>query len=110
MKTNQKLGMGILVVGVALIASSFYIKSQVEAGKTKIVSAEAQVSMEDKLLSLAPKAQELGKEITGSVQKKINEGQSQVDFYATVAKCLEIGGVIAFVVGASLVFFRNKRV
>lgn len=108
MKTKGKLGIGIAILGIALIAGSFYIKGQVEAGQQKISSTESQVNMGDKLLSLSPKAKELSKGLTGSIQQKISEGQAQVDYYTAVAKYLEIGGVILFIAGIGMVFFSKK--
>ena len=108
MSVKKKSGIVISILGIVLLAGSFYIKSQVAEGQEKIARTEAQVSIGDELLSLSPKAKELSEGVTSSVRKKIGEGQSQVDFYTDLAKYLQIGGGVFLVLGIGLFFFKKN--
>ncbi len=98
----------MLIIGALLIGSSFYIKSQVEAGQKKVTSAEKQTEIGEQLFSLNPATKELGEGLTGSVKEKISEGKEQIEFYTALAKWLEIGGILFAVLGVGLMLPGKK--
>lgn len=109
MKAKKKWGIVMFLLGVILLSSSFYIKSQVEAGQEKIANVESQTDLGDKLLSLTPATKEVGKGLTGSIKEKVKEGKEQIEFYTAVAKSLEIGGIILIVLGAGIMLLGKKN-
>ncbi len=109
MKAKKKWGILMLIVGIILLSSSFYIKTQVEAGQEKVANVESQTNLGDELLSLTPATKEIGKGLTGSIKDKISEGKDQIEFYTAIAKWLEIGGVLLVVLGMSSIFLGKKN-
>ena len=102
-------GVIILVLGVSLIASSFYIKSRVRSGREQISEAEDTVRQGKRLFSLNPITKEVGKHITGPAERKIKEGSAKADRYDTLALWFQIGGGVFIVIGSSLIFISRKK-
>ena len=100
--TNIKkiVGVVLCVLGIAGIIVSNYISNQVAEGKLKIAKGQSQVDQGKRLFSLSPATKEMGKGMTDSAQRKIDAGKGQVQDYETIARELEIGGIILIVAGA----------
>lgn len=96
-------GLAALVIGIAMLFISQSIYRQVLEGKEKIFQAQQRVDQGNSLFSLNPYAHELGKEITGSAQNQINEGQKKVQFYEQVASMTYVGGIIVIVIGLGVI-------
>ncbi len=109
MGTLRIIGIVILLGGVAMLGFSSYIKHRVEEGKTEIAGAEKSVDQGNQLFSLNPVAKEIGKGLSGMAEKKINKGKQDVAEYEELAGWLQIGGIIAIVLGALVVIFGKKR-
>lgn len=102
-------GIVILLVGVAMLAASSYIKSQVEEGREQISSAQKKVKQANSLFSLNPVAKEVGGVVTGEAEKKINAGQQQADEYEQIRGWLQVGGIVCLVVSAGLFLLSRKK-
>jgi len=110
MLIKRIVGICLIVLGLGLIASSFYIKSRVASGREQIAEAESAVRKGKQLFSINPFTKELGKGITDSVEKKIQAGSTKADRYATIAMWFQIVGGVCIVVGAGLIFFRKRKI
>ena len=112
MKAMRVFGIFVLLAGIAALLFSNYIMNQVNVGKGKIEKGQKAVDRGNQLFSLNPVAEQFGNQVTGSAQKKINEGQQQVEQYEELAGQLQTGGVVAIVVGAGCIlasFFMKKK-
>lgn len=95
----------VIVIGIAMLLASHSIQKQVTHGKIQIAEAQETVDRGNSLFSLSPYTHEIGKEVTGSAQKKITEGQHKVQFYEQVASLMFIGGVMIIVIGLGTLGF-----
>lgn len=105
-------GIILLIIGIVLILFSNYIADQITMGKNKISNAQEQVNQANSLFSLNPYTKEAGKIATDSGQRKINEGQKQVDKYEQISHFLLMGGIVLAVAGSVLIiinFISKKR-
>ncbi|NGX34678.1 MAG: hypothetical protein K1060chlam1_01031 [Candidatus Anoxychlamydiales bacterium] len=109
MLTKRISGIIIVILGITLIGTSFYIKSQVSSGREQISEAEKKVQKGKELFSTNPITKELGKGITDSAERKIKAGSAKADRYATLALWFQIGGGILIVVGGVLIFMKRKK-
>ncbi len=109
MKFKRILGTVFLIVGIALIGTSFYIKGQVEDGKLKINKAQGQVDQGSSLFNQNPITKQVGKGLTKGAQKKIDAGKDEVSYYEQVAGWTKIGGIVFIVLGLGTLFFSRKR-
>lgn len=98
----------VFAIGIGMLFFSNYIQKEVAQGKKKISKAQSTVDAGNSLFSATPLTKELGKGVTGSVQKKIDAGQEDVDYYESLSHWLQIGG-IAFMIGGVGLFFIPKR-
>lgn len=103
------MGVSLLVLGAALIAFSLYVNQQVEEGKAKVAKVQSQVDTGNRFLSHDPITKRIGEEVTGGIQKKIDEGQEQIDFYEKVAFWTKTGGILSLVLGLGAFFLRQKK-
>jgi hypothetical protein len=102
MSVKRISGIIFLIVGIAMYLFSNYIGDQVTAGKEKIAKAQKEVNQSGSLFSLSPYTKEIGKEISGSGQKKIDEGNLKVGKYEQMAQRLSIGGIAIAILGAGI--------
>ena len=109
MSWKRIIGMLIAIAGIALLLVSNYITQRVEDGKEQISNAQEKVDKGSSLFSLSPYTKDVGQQITGSAQKKIDEGKLQVIQYETLAGKLQIGGIALIVVGTLFVIFGRKK-
>jgi hypothetical protein len=110
MSFKKILSILILISGIALIAVSSYIKTQVEEGKYKVDKAQKQVNAGRRVFSVFPETKEIGKAATDSAQKKINQANQEIGQYANLVTWLKIGGISLIVIGAGTFFiFRKKK-
>jgi hypothetical protein len=112
MKGVKITGILILTIGVGCLIFSSYIQSQIDAGKKKIENVQSSIDTGNKILSLSPKAKELGQSLSKPIQKKLDAGQETIDKYQTIATNLNIAGWLALPIGALLIlyaFFWKKR-
>jgi hypothetical protein len=110
MNIKRIAAIALLICGVGLMLFSNYISNQVAEGRTQIKEGQSTVDTANSLFSLNPVAKEAGKMATGSSQRKIDEGRKTADEYSALASKMQIGGVIALILGAGffLLSFRKK--
>ncbi len=101
-------GIILLIVGLACIGVSFYIKNQVAQGKEMIGSAQDKIDKGNSLLSIAPGGGEVGGFFSKSAQGKIDRGADEIKHYEHIANWLMIGGVICAGLGLWIIFMRRK--
>jgi len=109
MRTRRILGIILIVLGVCSITLSFYIKSQVKEGRKQISGAQEKINKGKELFSLNPLAKDVGKSITNPIEKKLKKESTKADKYDTVGTWLQIGGVVAIVIGGFLIFIGRKK-
>jgi hypothetical protein len=97
------LGFLILIAGIGALLVSNYIMEQVDEGKEKISDAETQVERGNRLFSMNPVAEEVGKGLTSGATKKINAGKEEVARYEMIAHNLKTAGFVAIGFGVLLV-------
>ena len=110
MLTKRILGIIIIIIGICLIGSSFYIKSRVSSGREQIAEAESTVRKGEQLFSLNPVTKEVGKGITDSAKRKIQAGSAEADRYELIAVWFQISGSVLIVLGAGLIFMSRKKI
>lgn len=108
MNIRRILGVVVLIVGLALIVASQYIKGRVAEGESQISSAQEKVNQGSKLFSLSPYAKPIGEKMTESAQQKINAGKEQASQYGQLADQLQIGGIVLIVLGAVIILIPRK--
>ena len=109
MRAKRISGIIIVIIGVALILSSFYIKSRVRSGRQEISEAQSTVNKGKKLFSVTPITKDVGDVLTGSAQKKINEASGMADSYAVLATWFQVGGAVFIVLGSVLIYIGRKK-
>lgn len=111
MNIKKVLGIVLLIGGLALYIVSNYIMGQVNEGKQKISGAQKQIDTGKELFSLAPYGKDIGQELTNPVEKKIHEGQNQVNYYEDIAQWMHLGGTVLMVLGGAifLIGFMKKK-
>ena len=102
-------GIILIILGVSLILSSFYIKSLVRTGREQISEAKESIRKGKQLFSLNPYSKEVGKNITDPAERKIKEGSAKADRYDTLALWFQIGGGVFIVIGSVLIFISRKK-
>lgn len=109
MLSRRILGIIIVILGIALILSSFLIKSRVTEGKNQISEAQSQVNLGNNLFSLNPTSKEVSKGFMGSAQNKIDEATEKSNFYNSLALWFQIGGAVFIVLGSGIIFISRKK-
>ena len=99
---KQILGIILVIVGVVMLFVSNHIKNEVAAGRLQIIQGQRTVNQVNTLFSARPETQAVGKQVTGGAQRRIDEGQGQVDYYTNLANQLQMGGIVLIIVGAGL--------
>jgi hypothetical protein len=105
----KKLGIVLLILGIASVGASIYIKGEVEAGKEQVSSAQDTVDKGNSLFSLNPATEDIGKELSSPIQKKIDQGNADIETYEAVALWSRVGGAILIILGLSMLFIRKKK-
>lgn len=112
MKMSRVLGFIILIAGIISLLFSNYITSQINEGKLKVKKGQKSVDQGNKLFSINPFTKQVGKGLTDSAQKSIDEGIQKIAHYEHLAQVLEIGGIAAIIIGGGMVVFSfmgNKK-
>ena len=107
MNIKRIIAIVLIIGGVALILVSNYIKGEVASGRDQISSAQSKVDTADQVFSLNPYSKQVGKQITGSAQKKIDAGSAEAAHYEEMARWLQIGGIVLIVAGGALFLLRK---
>lgn len=108
MSFRKLLGIILVIAGAICLYFSHYINDQVAEGMSKISSAQKATDTTGALFSVIPGANEVGKQVTGSAQNKINAGTEEAEQYAQYANWSMIGGIALIVIGVGI-FFIGKR-
>lgn len=109
MKSKRTFGILLCIVGIALILFSMYIKGETDAGRKKISSAQKQVDTGKKLFSLNPVSEQVGKGLTGTVQRRIDRGREEVVQYEDLAFWFQVGGAVLIVIGIGVIWTGRKK-
>ena len=109
MSKKRVIGVVVFIIGVIFLVLSNYISGRVAEGEQQISSAEKTIGQADSLFSRNPAAKEIGKGITGSAHKKIEEGKKEAGAYAALAQGLQIGGWILIVAGVGIAILGSNK-
>ncbi len=109
MGLKRIVGIVLFLAGVAMLITSHVITTRVAEGKIKISNAQGQVDQSNQLFSLNPYSKEAGGMITGSAQKKIDEGRHTVAYYEGLARTLQIAGIVSAIVGVGVFFLGGRK-
>ncbi|MBI5346909.1 MAG: hypothetical protein HZB76_07200 [Chlamydiae bacterium] len=109
MLKKRIFGIIIALLGIALLLTSFYIKSRIEEGKKQIAEAESKVNQGITLFSLNPITKEASKGFKESAQQKIDAAIEMVTYYETVVLWSQVGGALFVILGAGIVFMGRKK-
>jgi hypothetical protein len=111
MGLRRIVGILIAIVGIVLVSVSYYIKNQVGAGQEKIQSAQESVNKGNSFFSGSsnPIVEGVGKNMTGSAQKKINMGKEEIAKYAALAEQMLIGGIVLIVLGTITAIIPRRK-
>ena len=103
------IGIILILAGIGMIGTSYYIMNQVEQGKIQVADAQQKVDTGSTLFSLSPATKGIGKEITDSAGKKINAANEEIAQYEDLADKLKMGGIAAIILGFGVVFIGKRR-
>ena len=103
------IGIVILIIGIALIGFSMYIKGRVAEGRGQISDVQRQVDTGTGLFKFNPITEEVGKELSRPAQKKIDRASQEANEYEQMAKWLKIGGIILIVIGAVVIIIPKRK-
>lgn len=106
---RKTVGITAFIIGVAMLAGSFYIKSKVEEGREQIADAEKKVGAGKGLFSVTPYTKDLGNALAHGAEKKIKAGTAEADRYERIAGMLQIGGIIFIVIGVGTLLIRKRK-
>lgn len=109
MHKNKIISLVVVVIGLAALGTSRYIMSQVDQGKEQVEQAQKFVDKGNALFSTNSVTKEVGKGITGGVQKKINKGSREIAKYERLANQLRVGGIILIIAGGVFFFMNRKK-
>lgn len=109
MNTKRTIGLVLVIIGAVMLFFSNYIAQQVLSGQMQVNQAQSQVNTIDSVFSASKYTKPVGQQFTGSAQKRIDAGQSDVDKYGAMAANLKIGGIIIIVIGVALLIFSRKK-
>ncbi len=105
----RKSGITILILGIAFIGASSYVKNSISKGKLRISSAQSNIDRENSFFSLSPATEDIGKELSKPFQKKINKGETDIQKYEILTLWLKVIGAIFFILGLSILFIQKKK-
>lgn len=109
MKKKAIFGLVCILLGIGLIGFSMYVNSQVLEGQNKVSHAQKAVDESKGLFSNSPLGGQIGKQITGGAQKKINAGKEQIAFYSNLADLSRIVGIGMIGLGAGILIIGRKK-
>lgn len=109
MTGKRIFGILLVLVGIGMIFASVYIMGQVTQGREQISEAQEKVNKGKSLFNLNPITKEIGKGLTGSAEKKIEEGRQTADKYEELASWLKIVGIVFVVLGGLGILFGKKK-
>ncbi len=98
----------LLIVGVALIGFSLYIKEEVSSGKVKVSNAQGSLDKGKSLFANDPFTRAIGQGVASGAQSKIDAGQAQINYYEKLASNLMIAGIACVVLGSGIFLFMCK--
>lgn len=99
----------VILIGIALLIFSAYIKNKLADAEGQISSAKSKVDTGEKLFSLNPVSKEIGEGLTGSAREKIRDAEGQVAYYYEVAMWCQRGGIALIIIGAAVFIFSRKK-
>jgi hypothetical protein len=94
--------------GIGLLLVGNFIMGEVEIGRQKIARAESKVGGAQRLFSMNPVSEKVGQGMMGGVRKKLRDASAEADYYAHLARALQVGGGVLIAVGVGLFFWRRK--
>lgn len=97
------LGIIIIILGLGLIGTSFYIKTQTKKGQEEVSQAQKKVEKGKSIFSVNPVTKEIGKGLSKVAESKIKEAISKIKKYNTVAFWLMFGGIVLVIVGVVII-------
>ncbi|NDD58900.1 MAG: hypothetical protein EBZ47_06590 [Chlamydiae bacterium] len=103
--TLKTLGIIGILVGAGAYYGSYEINEQLNAGRQKIQNAQKSIDQGKDLLSQTHVPNVLTKPFTGAAEKKISEGQEEINRYEKISSFLKNTGIILLLLGAAGVFF-----
>lgn len=109
MKTGNIIGIFLFLLGGGAIFGAEYLALQIGSGKAKVEKAQNQVDTGDALFSLNPLTQQIGQQMTGSAQKKIDQANQQIVEYELLAQQIRYTGIGLWIVSAGLLLWCNRR-
>lgn len=110
MKCRRNIGIIAIIIGIASIFVSSYIKNEVQMGRRKIDNAQGQVDQGKRLFNLAPReSRPISDILTGSAQSRIDEGRMKADNYERNSSWLMSGGIILIVIGIIFLLIKDKK-
>ncbi len=105
----KKTGIIIIIIGAIFIICSMYIKGQVNDGKAQVKGAQEKVDQGNRLFSITPESEEVGKALSRPVQGKIDEGQQDIDKYEAIAAWLLVGGLVFAAGGIGSLIIHGRK-
>jgi len=109
MNSKKVISIIVILVGVAFLFFSNYITKEVAAGRIKIEQGQKKIDTVDSIFSTNKFTKPIGKEITGSGQRKIAEGKMTIKRYESISNQLHLAGIVLIVVGFGLFLFWKKK-
>ena len=109
MNPKKIFGIAVAVVGAIMLFFSNEISNRVAAGRAQISSGQRSVDTANKLFSVNPNTEKVGKFFTSPAQQRINEGTAEANMYESMAGKIKIGGIILLIAGAAIFILLGKK-
>ncbi len=100
----------LILIGIAAIMGSVYIKNQVVEGRRQIAEGKEKLERGKGLFSLNPITKELGRGLEKQGQSKIKEGTRKADYYQSLSNWMLYGGIVFIVAGSVVLLIKRKKI
>jgi hypothetical protein len=105
----KKIALVLFLVALASFGASMYITKKVEEGKMQIHHAQKRVDQGSSLFSLTPLSKDVGDTLADPMQKKIDEGNLEVEKYEGIARLVTIGGIVCILLSVGALILSKKQ-
>ncbi len=109
MNSTRLIGIFLLGVGLAAFVSANYIYNRVNQGRQEIAHGQGQIDAGNQFFSIIPFSEIVTDGFTASAQDEVNQGVATANYYAMIASRLQIGALVALILGTGTVVYSFRR-
>lgn len=109
MFSKRNLGIGLLILGIIFVLTSFYLKNRTIESKRQITEAQGNAKQGSQILSQNPITKDASSQLIENVQAKIDEVAKKAGHFETVSLWMKIGGGALVIISLVLIIFSKKK-